>query len=161
MATTSQVVRAILQELLLQSSEEAIQAIDAQDVIFAMNNYMLDLDANGVHLGYTAVDDLSDQITVQDGAIRGMIANVAVEVATQFGMPVAPSLSFKAADSIKTLYKLGVSIIPTEYPGNLPIGSGNEDDGDYTTSHFYPELQDEILGETGGKIGLEENTNDD
>ena len=157
----SQIVRAVLQELLLQTSEEPIQQIDAQDVLFYMNNYMLDLDANGVSLGYTFLDSLDDPLTVPDGAIRGIIANVAVEVATQFGMPVSPSLSFRAAESIKTLYKLGVSVRPTEYGPTVPRGSGNEDNNVFETDHFYPETQDQILGETGGNIGLEVNTNDD
>ena len=73
MTTAAQIVRSALQEISVQADEADIQPSEAQDAIFAMNNFMLDLDANGVSLGYTVVSDLGDDITIPAGAIQGLI----------------------------------------------------------------------------------------
>ena len=58
-ATTAEVIRAALQKILVQASEAPIEAAEAQDAIFALNNLMLALDSDGVQLGLTAVTALS------------------------------------------------------------------------------------------------------
>ena len=69
MATTAdQMVKAILGKILVRASEAEIQPDEAQDTVFAMNNYMTALAVSGINLGYTVVDDLSDPITVAPGA---------------------------------------------------------------------------------------------
>ena len=75
MATAAQVVKAALQRILVQGDEADLEASEYQDSIFAMNNYMLDLDASGITLGYTEVSNLGDEITIPTGALRGLIAN--------------------------------------------------------------------------------------
>ena len=161
MATAAQVIKAIMQQILVQASEAPIEADEANDVIFAMNNYMLDLDANGITLGYTVVDNTGDTITIPTGALRGLIANVAIEIAPQFDAPITPALSAAATAGLKTMEKLGVTMGATEYPSTLPRGSGNEGyNGGGWQSHYYPDLEAQILAETTGAIGLETSTNE-
>lgn len=160
MATAAQVVKASLQRILVQASEAPIEASEAQDFIFAMNNYMLDLDARGVTLGYTEVDDLGDEITIPSGALRGLIANMAVEVAPDYDGTVTDALAKSAREGLNTMRLLGQTMPESEYPSTLPIGSGNEDCAGRRTSHFYPDREAEILAETTGAIGLEVNTNE-
>jgi hypothetical protein len=62
MATVAQVAKASLQRILVQASEAPLEADEYQDFIFAMNNYMMSLDAQGIHLGYTEVSNLSDTV---------------------------------------------------------------------------------------------------
>ena len=81
MATVAQVAKASLQRILVQASEAPLEPDEYQDYIFALNNYMAQLDAQGVMLGYTVVDSLGDEVTVPTGALRGIIANMAIEVA--------------------------------------------------------------------------------
>ena len=50
---------------------------------------------------------------------------------------------------------MGVS----KMPSTLPIGSGNEDNLYGFSGHFYPDAEAEILAESTGAIGLEQNTN--
>ena len=64
MATAGQVLKASLQKIIVQASEADLEPDEYSDAIFSMNNYMFDLDARGVHLGYTQVTNLSDEITV-------------------------------------------------------------------------------------------------
>lgn len=160
MATVAEVVKASLQRILVQATEADIEASEAQDFIFAMNNYMLDLDASGVTLGYTAVSDLGDEVTIPTGALRGLIANMAVEVAPDYNGVISPALATTARESLETMRKLGVTIAKTHFPSTLPIGSGNEWAGGRWTNHFYPDQEAQILAETTGAIGLETGTED-
>lgn len=158
MATVAQVVKASLQKILVQAAEADIEASEAQDFIFAMNNYMLALDADGVTLGYTTVSNLGDDITIPTGALRGLIYNMAIEMAPEFNGVITQTVVKIAKDSLATMRKLGVTISQTQFPSTLPIGSGNEGSGGLFANHFYPDLEAEILAETTGAIGLEVDT---
>lgn len=157
MATAAQVLKAALQRILVQASEAELEPDEFSDAIFAMNNYMLALDADGINLGYTEVTDLSDIITIPTGALRGLIANVAIEVAPDYDGSITPGLVEAAKSGLKSMEKLGVSMGSSEFPSTLPIGSGNEGNGT-RTQRFYPALEAEILAETTGAIGLEVGT---
>ena len=123
--TVEQVIRPALQELLVQGSETPLEADEYRDTIFALNTWMADLEARGVDLGYTTVDSLSDVVTVPDGAIMGIVSNLALLIAPQFGAMPSNELYRKAKRGMNTIYKLGQVIIDSEYPHTLPRGSGN------------------------------------
>jgi hypothetical protein len=157
MATAAQVLKAALQRILVQASEADLEPDEYKDAMFAMNNLMLDLDASGINLGYTEVSSLGDTITVPAGALRGIIANVAVEIAPDYNGVITPALGEAATNGMDTMRKLGIAIYTSSLPSTLPIGSGNEGCGDLS-SDFYPDEEDEILAETTGSIGLETGT---
>lgn len=158
MAKVADVIKASLQKILVQASEQPIQAAEAQDFIVSMNNFMLDLDAQGVSLGYTVVTGLGDEVTIPTGALRGLINNMAVEVVDEYDGQVTGTLIDLANDGMKAMRRLGQRIPTSRYPSTLPIGSGNEWNS-HNTSHFYPDQEAQILAETTGCIGLESNTN--
>lgn len=166
MATADQVVRAILQEIIVADSEQQLVASEAQDTIFAMNNWMQAQAALGIPLGYTLVSDLSDEVTVSGGALQGIIANVAMEIAPQFDAEITPALINKAKVGLDAMRKIARSIIPMVHPSTMPIGSGNEFEWDggfgvFGGNRFYPGHDDnEILTEDNGSILLEDNTSD-
>lgn len=134
MATVAQVIKAALQRILVQGSEAPLESDEYQDAIFALNNFMSALEAEGVDLGYTEVNDLSDEVTVPAGALRGIIANVAIEVAPDYGGVVSPELIQQAASGMKAMRHLGQTIKASCFPCTLPIGSGNYQTG---YSPFY------------------------
>jgi len=159
-ATAGQVLKSSLQRVLVQASESQLQPDEFQDAIFDMNNYMLALDAEGVNLGYTVIENLGDEVTVPLGALRGVIANVAIEVSPDYNGTISPALVKAAKEGLRVMRLLGQRIPRSEFPGNLPVGSGNEGDHSFT-SHFYPGISEaEILAETTGSIRLEVNTNE-
>ena len=157
MATVAQVAKAALQRILVQGSESELQPDEYQDFIFALNNYMLALDAQGITLGYTEVSDLGDTVTVPTGALRGIIANMAIEVAPDYNGVITPGLQIAAAEGFAAMRMLGQRIPSSVYPSTLPIGSGNQRDT-VLSSRYYPALEAEILAETTGAIGLESST---
>jgi hypothetical protein len=156
MATVEQVARASLQAILVQGSEAPLEADEYQDYIFALNNYMTNLDASGIQLGYTLVNSLDDVLTVPAGALRGIVANMAIEVAAQYGGTISETLVVSAKQGMDAMKKLGQQIVSSRFPSTLPIGSGNDNWGN--TTPFYPDVEAEILAETTGSIGLEVGT---
>jgi hypothetical protein len=154
MAKAAQVLKASLHDILVQGSDASLQADEYQDAIFAMNNYMTALDANGIKLGYTVVGSLSDEITIPDGAVMGLIANLAILLAPQFNANVSQGLVTKAKIGMRAMQKLGITYAPTEMPSTMPIGV-NQDGHD---QRFYPGAADSIVDETGQSIELESST---
>jgi len=159
MATVAQVAKAALQRILVQGSEAPLEADEYQDFIFAMNNFMLALDAEGVALGYTEVSDLGDDVTIPTGALRGLIANMAIEVAPDYNGVITPALQLAANEGLRVMRMLGQSTPTSYFPGTLPLGSGNSCNSTWD-SPFYPDSEAEILAETTGAISLETGTED-
>ena len=159
MATVAQVATSSLQRILVQASEAPLQPDEYQDFIFSMNNYMAELDASGIQLGYTVVSDLGDDVTIPTGALRGLIANMAVEVAPDYNGIISAGLAKAARDGYNTMQLIGQSMGTSRYPSTLSIGSGNEDNNFGISTNFFPDQEASILAETTGSIGLEVNTN--
>ena len=134
--TTKQVLTQALQEILVQGSETPLEADEYRDAIFVMNSWFADLLANGVDLGYTVVDSLTDIVTIPDGAVMGAISNLAIALAPQFGGMTSAELAKKAKKGMATIYKLGQIVPDTELPSTLPVGTGNN--SGVFTSNFYP-----------------------
>jgi hypothetical protein len=159
MATAAQVLKTALQRVLVQGSEADLEPDEYQDAIFAMNTLLFAWDAEGIQLGYTWVNDLGDDVTVPVGALRGVIANVAIEASPDYAGVISPGLAAAASEGLKACRLIGQHVPTTSLPGTLPIGSGNEG-GEVRDRrfHFYPDLEAEILAETTGAISLETGT---
>lgn len=155
METAETVIKDALQEMLVQASEQPIEAVDFQTARRYLNRMMASLSAQGINLGFTKIILPTDLMTVPDGAIEGIVFNLAKRLLPTYDMPLTPELQLSAKEGLKAMRKLSIFISPTRHPGTLPIGSGNE--GDYTTNdvHFYPGIDDGVLGEQDGKILLE------
>ena len=159
MATAAQLLKAAMQELLVQDVEAPLEPSEYQDAIFYLNNFMFDLDANGIALGFTEVSNLGDAITVPPGAIQGIIKNLAVVLAVQYDVSVPPELYQQAREYMGTLEKLGIANGSIAFPSTLPIGSGNEKNN-FNNSHYYLGDDEDILRESNGSIATEDGTQD-
>ena len=149
------VITDALGELVVGAAEADLEASETQLAIRYMNRFMFQLDANGVSLGYTEVSSTSDTLTIPNGAIMGLVKNLAILLAPQFDAIITPELAMDAREGLKTMRRLGTSIIASRMPCTLPVGSGNEVDGLNNDFHFYPCSDDEILTETNRNILLE------
>lgn len=150
-----QLVKAILQDDLIRGAEATFEPDEVQDTLFALNNYMFELAADGVTLGFTELTNLGDEVTVPRGAINGIIKNVALYIAPQFGKQPTPEQLRQAAAGLQVMTKLAVTIPLPVYPDTLPIGTGNECGIDV---HFYGESPDTVTTEQGVVISPESNT---
>jgi hypothetical protein len=94
------------------------------------------LEADNVFLGYTPVSNAADEITIPEGAIRGLVANMAQEVAPDYGIAVSAELAKQAMDGLRVMRLLGRARVQTAYPAGLPMGHGRED-STLHSSAFY------------------------
>lgn len=155
METAKTVINDALQELIVQASEQPIEAVEFYTAVRYLNRMMGEFAADGIPLGYTDVSSPSDPITVASGAINGMVYNLAMNLATQYDIIVTPELAMKAANAKNVMVKIANQISPSSYPDTLPIGSGNEGDT-FGDQKFYSSLDDTVNTELGGVIGLEQ-----
>lgn len=160
METAASVISDALEDILVQAAEQPLLAADFQKGRRTLNRMMDEFAAQGLNLGYTKVTQPTDLVTVPDGAISGIIANLAKKLLPAYDMPVTTELMLNAKDGLTAIRNLAVTIEPSSLPCTLPIGSGNEYDNAYNTSHFYNCPEDDILTEQEGSILLESNTNE-
>lgn len=150
--TAGRVIERALKRILVGGADASPEADETADALSDLNDFMLALEANGVRLGYTVVDNVSDIVTVPQGAVNGIIANLAVTVAPDYSAAISPALAEQAREGMRTLRRLGRNKVSTPYPTTLPQGSGNEG---YNPSgwndHFY-------LSGVSGVLSLAGNT---
>lgn len=158
MATAERVINAALRKIIVQGSESPLEPDEYQDAIFAMNMLVSDWDANNISLGYTLITNLSQEVTVPTGALRGLVANLAIACAPEYDGVVSPELVTEANQGMATIRMIGQSIPTSSYPSTLPLGSGNYNLQWGLTGFYYPDQEAVILGETTGSIGLEVDT---
>lgn len=161
MAETAEVVfKDILQEILVQASEQSVQPVDFQTVKRYVNRMMASFSASGISLGYTNIVNPTDLITIPDGAVEGLIFNAALRITTSYDIPVAGTLALSAREGKAAMRKLAITVKPTSFPCTLPIGSGNEGENTFNTDRFFPCPADAVLTEQSGNIILESNTHE-
>ena len=158
METAESVINDALQEILVQASEQSLQSVDFQTGRRYLNRMMAIVPFSG--MGYTIVTNPSDPITIPDGAIEGVIFNLARRLLTTYDMPLTAELLQSAKDGLKEIRRITVTVMPTQMPCTLPIGSGNEGDDTFNNTNFYACPDDELLTEQGGSILLESNTHE-
>jgi hypothetical protein len=147
MATVGDVAKRSLQLLLIQGDEAALEPSEYQDYITQLNYFMDDLAANGIDLSWTSVTGVADTMPVVDGALRGIAACMAVDIAPEYGVTVTPELAKQATTGMETLRKLGMTQVETRFPSTLPVGSGNYDNT-FNDDWFYPDSNDGIRNGT-------------
>ena len=103
---------------------------------------------------------MAEPITIADGAIIGLIYNVAIRLLSSYDITPNAQLGANARDGIDAMRHLAVTIAPTSFPCTLPIGSGNEQENTFNNQHFYACPDDELLTEREGSILLESNTHE-
>lgn len=139
MSTAGEVAAVALKRILVYGADESPSPDDFADFFTAMNDYMAALEADGVRLGYTPVSNSSDEVTVPPGAIRGIIANVAIEVSPDYGGQVSQALIRQAESGLRTMRRLGAPKMQTSLPSTLPVGSANEWGSTPGQSFYGPE----------------------
>lgn len=136
METAKEVIEDALQEILVQAIEQPVLPVDFNKAARYMNRMMAEFEADGIVLGYINVDSANDEITIPDGAINGLIYNLALSLAGSYGVALKPDLAIKAKECKETMVKLSVNIPSTDLPETLPVGSGNEGNSTFR-NNFY------------------------
>ena len=147
--TARDVINRALKDILVQESEADLEPDEYADALDALNDMMADIVGDGVVLNpvWTRATGLSFTLTVDEACIRGIQANLALELAPMFSRPITPELRNAADKGMRTLQRFGHAVIETRFPGTLPVGSGNYDNT-FNDDHFYADQNDGILNGT-------------
>lgn len=151
-----EVINDILLEIVAMGADADMDPSETATTIRYINRFMAMIAANGINLGFTKITSISDTLTIPDGAIIGLVKNVAKLIAPQFGAVITVEVHEAARDGLKAMRRLGTSITPSNMPCTLPMGSGN--DNDIRDNKFYTCPEDQILTETDNNILLEDDT---
>jgi hypothetical protein len=152
--TANNIITDALKEIAALPAESDIPQDKAETGIFYLNAMMGDFSVKGINLGYTYVNDLSDQITIDDFAIEVFIKNLAIELIPTYGHGLTDQSLFQAAlDGYKSLQEIALTTpAPMAHPSRFPTGSGNQTT---RTDEYYDEPRDPILREDNGGIAPE------
>jgi len=131
--TAGDIIRRALRSILVEASDSTLEADEYADGLDSLNSYMAGLQADGLKLGYSSVCNISDVVNIPDSAVRGVVANLAIDLAPQFGGRVSAALIKQATEGKKTLYRIGVSVGETLLPAFTPMGSSY-----YPRTEFLP-----------------------
>ena len=121
--TAGDLIRRALFLILVDASESTLQADEYASGLDLLNAYMDDLEAKGVRLGYQHVCNISDIVSIPNGAMRGVAANLAIDLAPMFGGKITAALIKQADEGLKTLYRIGVKVGISMYPATMPFES--------------------------------------
>jgi len=137
-STAGQIIERAFKRILVGAADASPEPDEYADALSDLNSMMISLEADGIRLGYTEVDNVSDVVTVPKGAELGIIANLALAIAPDYNAAISPALGEQARSGMATMRKLGRVRITTSYPGTLPRGSGNEDLNAWDDHYFSP-----------------------
>ncbi len=140
--SAEQVITGALQLIRATGDEEPVEAFDSQRGIDILNDLMAELEtADEIDLDYTTITTLTDEVTVVDGAYKGIKALLAVELWPYSYQKDPPGiLVSKAVSGKKALLKIGFSVDEADFPNTLPVGSGNYN---ITWNTFFPVYDDD------------------
>jgi hypothetical protein len=155
--TVREILLGAFEDINVHADEDTLGASDARVGMQNINRLMAELDADGISLGFTNVDQLSDVVTIPAGAMNALISLLAFRLWPKYRTPELPSAIIgNAKRAVTILSKLGSSVGEALFPSTLPIGSGN---GSCLTSAFYSGNSDStILTEINGSVSLEDET---
>jgi hypothetical protein len=120
MATAGDIVESALKRILVQAADAPLASDETADALDALNRMMSSWEAINIRLGYTPVDNVSDSVTVPSGAIRGIVSNLAIEIAPDYGVEIHPGLLQQAREGMRSIRRLGLVRRETTLPPSLP-----------------------------------------
>jgi hypothetical protein len=102
MATAREVVQSALRKILSDGEGTSPSAAEMEDGLEALNDFMESLSVDGVRLTHQTLT-LDDSVNLDKAHIRGLKAQLAVELAPEFGASIDPQVAFTAKESKKSL----------------------------------------------------------
>jgi hypothetical protein len=138
MTTATQIISGALKLLGVRAAESPITAVELQDGLEALNDMGAEWEEDGIRIGFEPVTDATADLGIPRSSVSAFKANLAIRIAPEYSRIVSPALAKLGDDTMDALTKSVVFIGNVQYPGTLPLGSGNECD-DFTDQRFFPQ----------------------
>ncbi len=125
--------------------------------IDVMNDLLTQWASIGISLGYTRVTVRTDEVTVQNWALKVLKSNLAPLIAGEFERPLTTIMIGEASGDFKLLLQRKVQLDETYLPDTLPVGSGNNPDNLVGNGNFFPDQDfNDILTASGQSMKNEQ-----
>lgn len=82
-------------------------------------------DGMGIRKGYSLGNDIAAESGLPDTAIDAYALHLALRLGPSYGKQVSPELRIAAKDAKNALMVTGARLPQVQYPGTMPIGTGN------------------------------------
>jgi hypothetical protein len=125
----SDVVRDALQLINVIGEIDTPSAEQGAHGLRVLNDMMAHWEEDGLDVEYSPGDDLTQPIDVDQSALRAIKANLAVDLAAYYRVPVSPEIAIMAQSSYDALYRNRFTI-PELDMSHLHSGDANWTDWD-------------------------------
>lgn len=136
MATASDIIRGALRKLGVRDSETPIEADEIADGLDDLNDFGSTLEQT-IPLGFVPLSSVGDEVNIPREAVSMYKLNLALYMATDYGVPIPQTLVMTAAEAKDRVMTAFQSPLDVSYPDSLPIGSGNDCDYYYEDQKFF------------------------
>lgn len=143
MTTALQIIEDALEDLEVKSAEVALTDAEVNSGIRRMNRIMTELAAVGHQIGFTKIAKSSDRLTIPDWAEAMLVSQLAVTLASSYGVVATQFLIDNANSSMTMFRNRMVTLGPTLLPDTLPVGIGNGTH-DYHRKFFTNTTDDDL-----------------
>ena len=158
--TAEQLITRAFSKLGIRNSSTPITDAEMSDAILELNDFMRQMEADGIVIGWTPVRTKTDEITTPDWTWRMIYLNFAIILAPEYGKEPSQILYADARGAYSTVLDQIIDPIRTAYPSDLPVGAGNMGVGPRmgNSVFFGNDFEDDIL--TGGGSAAQNETGD-
>lgn len=127
MTTASEMVTDAFERINYKSAETPLEAADLTRGLKVLDRMLSRWEDSKIRLGYTSFSDGAEVLSVPKNAEEGIEASLAIRLASEYRVTLDPILFEQLKEAVNDLMIANGPKITTEYPGNLPFGSGNID----------------------------------
>lgn len=158
MPTKSDIIKSALRKLGVTGFDSETDPQEFDAALVELESMMTEWDGRGIRVSYKLGTSTDTALTSEDAGIRdwarqGIVANLAMRLATDYGKPITQDLAMQASAGMSSILAATATdnIYLTQYPRNMPVGSGNRNIGN--RQRFYRPVEG-ITVENGGELDL-------
>lgn len=152
--TKRQLVVQAFEELGLGAYVFDLEPEQLQSALRRLDSMMGTWDGKGIRLGYPISSpessDLDDDSNLPDAATETVFTNLALRLAPSFGKTPSVDTKTTAREGYQVLLGKAAHPIESQFPGTLPVGSGNKARG--IQNPFMPEPTDPLKTGSDGVL---------
>ena len=152
--TKRQLVVQAFEELGLGAYVFDLEPEQLQSALRRLDSMMGTWDGKGIRLGYPISSpessDLDDDSNLPDAATETVFTNLALRLAPSFGKIPSTDTKTTAREGYQVLLGKAAHPIESQFPGTLPVGSGNKARG--IQNPFMPEPTDPLKTGSDGVL---------
>lgn len=155
MKTALQIINRAYSKIRVKGEGQSLTSEQISDAIDELNSMVWELDADGLHIGWSDIALSSDQLSTPDWLSSLLENGLAIRMGVEFGVQIDPRIIGMYESAYSTALKRLVHVAKIPFPDTLPTGSGEPVWSD-TNKYFIDENEGAIWDETGGYLKDEE-----